>query len=435
MNNELERILGEVADGASRRSTNLPVGELRGRGVRRRRTRQAGYSAVGVAAAFGLAFGAAQILPGPGLVGPASSLTEEPLPTAGSKLPLGACGTDVTNMPTIDAQLSLRLDPINLEASVGTPPSLTMSLQNYGSTLDVTGSEAWVAVAKDGVVVGFMWRSGREPLSELQESSFTELEDFSAAVRCAEGEIAPTGDADSREALPAGRYEIFAMLGPTAVSADAEWAFDLVGDHGTLTILPEGEEPESRPTRSGTVDLGAREVNLPQCGETIRVFGFPQGTDLSSAEPLEVTVGHTGEDESGDPFFYGDGYGDQLQVSISAINTLGNLQRARELEARAVVARDGIVVAELSWPEWHEVEWNMWPLNESRAFSPTTDWVDCATGEHGQVPKGDYEILGWRTIEIQDQDGSTGVWTLGYEPVPFTAYDFEDPDNPGPLND
>ena len=438
MNNELERILGEVADGASRRTDDLPVAALRGRGVRRRRTRQATYGVVGVAAAFGVAFSATQVLPGGGLLGPAASPGS---PTLDRPALLGACGSNVANLPVIDASYWIDMDPVNLRVAEAERLPLTMTLPNYGpSPLDLgESSRAYLMVVEDDVVVGFAWQSDDSTLPIVAAGESLELSGFAHAVRCVGGEGVPTGSPGARDALPPGDYETFAMIGRPGDEAATEWAFDMVGRRGTLTILDGGPAtaPEPGETSAGP-DLGelqAVEVNLPVCGEAIAGFQFPARVDVASSVPLEVTVGHTGEDENGEPFFFGDGYGDQLQVSLGAVNNIGDLASAREVDAAVVVARDGVVVAEMRWPAWSDVTWNVWPLTESRSFTPTEDWVDCASGEHTRVFKGEYEILGWRTIEVTAEDGSAGVLTVGYEPVTFTAYDFEDPDNPGPSND
>ncbi|NLF06262.1 MAG: hypothetical protein GX593_14860 [Actinomycetales bacterium] len=63
------------------------------------------------------------------------------------------------------------------------------------------------------------------------------------------------------------------------------------------------------------------------------------------------------------------------------------------------------------------------------------DWVDCTTGEHVQVPKGEYELLGWQRLDWWGSDGRKETRTLALGPTPFTAYDFEDADNPGPSGD
>ena len=143
-------------------------------------------------------------------------------------------------------------------------------------------------------------------------------------------------------------------------------------------------------------------------------------------------VGARGEDADGVEEFFVEGYGDQLRVTFDHVNAIESWGESRELGAAVVIAHEGVVVAEMSWPEWSEVRWNGWPRGEGRSIGPVGDWVDCASGEHGQVPKGDYEILGWRTVEVTRPDGSTGAVTVGYPASAFTAYDFEDPDNPGP---
>ncbi|MDQ2624115.1 MAG: hypothetical protein M3Y20_03020 [Actinomycetota bacterium] len=431
MNNELERILGEAADGASRRAGALPIDTLRGRGVRRRRTRQAGFSAMGVAAAFGLAFGAAQILPDGGTVGPAGTPTVN-LPTADASIPLGACGSNVANMPTIDAQYWLRLNPRDLRAGYGETAPLTMTIENYGTALEVTEtSVVYLAVAQDDVVVGFSWRSGDESVPPVAPEESLDLDGFDRLVLCEEGELVPTGNTGTREALPAGEYTTFAMLGRTDGDPAAEWAFDIVGDHGSLTILPEGVEP----TEPGSDALGAVDVALPVCGESTAGFAFPEGVHIDAAWPLEVTVGHTGEDESGEPFFYTDGYGDQLRVAMTTSNSFEDFDRGTVTDARTVVVRDGVVVAELTWEDWLPSSVAPAPLRESLQIIETFDWVECTDGEHSQVPKGDYEILGWQDVEWLRADGSTVSTTLAYAPIGFTAYDFEDADNPGPSND
>lgn len=444
MNNELERILGEVADDATRRSGNLPVDELRGRGVRRRRTRQAGYSVVGVAAAFGLAFGAAQILPDDGVVGPAVTPTA-PLPTADSSLPLGACGSDVSNMPVIDANMSLEMAPVALRLAMGDLPRLTMALYNYGpGDLELeAGTVAYLMIVKDGAVVGLSKPSAGEPLPVVAEGEAEAITGFGPVFQCSPGEhLASDDSALSRVHLPPGQYTTYAAFGKALTDTDPDWAFSFVGREGTLTVFEAGagevpdadasDEPSANPDNE---KLAAVDVELPVCGEPIAGFEFPEGVHVDPEVPLEVTVGHTGIDDAGDETFYTDGYGDQLQVTLDFVNRVADWASARELDAGIVVARDGVVVAELDLPSWQDLEWTLWPLSESRSFSPTEDWVDCASGEHGQVPKGDYEILGWRTFEFTDADGASGSLTVGYEPVPFTAYDFEDPDNPGPGTD
>ena len=430
MTNELERLLGDAADGASRRAGALPVDVLRGRGVRRRRTRHASFAAVGVAAAFGLAFGAAQILPDGGVVGPAVTPTA-PLPTSDSSLPLGACGSDVSNMPTVDATMSLEMAPVNLRLAGGELPNLTMTFYNYGpGDLELeAGTVAYLMVVKDGVVVGLSKPTAGEPLPVVAEGKVGAVTGFGPVFQCSPGEhLARDDSALRRVLLPPGRYTTYAVLGKAPLEPEDAWVFGFVGREGTLTVIEPGTAPEPG-------ELDAVDVTFPACGEPLDGFAFPAGTHVAESRPLKVTVGHTGEDETGEPFFYTDGYGDQLRVAMTTQNTFEDFERATVTEARSIVVRDGVVVAELTWEDWLPASIAPAPLRESLQIIEKFDWVDCADGEHGQVPKGDYEILGWQQVEWQRADGSTVTTTLGHAPVAFTAYDFEDADNPGPSGD
>src|SRR5690554_127747 len=301
-----------------------------------------------------------------------------------------------------------------------------MWLENFDSEpLELSPSAlAYLMVVEDGVVVGFSWSSVVTPLPAVPGGESVELVGFDQVVRCVNAEPVPSGNPGAREPLPAGDYLTYAAIGSVAGEPALGWTFDMIGREGVLTITgPGSAEPDLAQPSPTAVD-----VTLPVCGEPIAGFEFPEGVHVDPAVPLEVTVGHTGIDDAGDETFYTDGYGDQLQVTLDFVNRIADWASARELDAGIVVARDGVVVAELDLPSWQDLEWTLWPLSESRSFSPTEDWVDCASGEHGQVPRGDYEILGWRSFEFTDADGASGSLTVGYEPVPFTAYDFEDPD-------
>src|SRR5690606_23761728 len=177
--NELERILGEVADGVSRRTDALPVDALRSRGVRRRRVRQASFSAVGVAAAFGLALGAAQVLPG-----------EEPptapaLPSSDRSLPLGACGSIITSIPTVDASMSLDMAPLHLAAAPGDDLDLSMTVHHFGpGTLELDPATVPVLlVLREDVVVGWAWATDPD-LSGVPTDGERTFDGFGPAVLC-----------------------------------------------------------------------------------------------------------------------------------------------------------------------------------------------------------------------------------------------------------
>ncbi len=580
MNNELERILGEVADGASRQAGALSVDALRGRGARRRRTRQAGYSVVGVAAAFGLAFGAAQLLPDDGALEPAVTPTA-PLPTANTSLPIGACGSVVTNMPTPDATVGLLQRPARVVAAQDEPLDLTISLSNYDSeTQDWgAGESAVLLVVRDGVVVGWSWRADAA-LPTVGVDEIREISGFGPAVVCEQGALVPSGSADGLEPVPTGEYRTFAVLstvnddpavrltifpgdegeltileagtdsGPrlsdyviedvdlpacgesivgyefpagtllgtgdtlvvgadsdtTTLEVEAGWrntvaegaqtyANDLAGvvardgivvtyvraaatgggfplelgenapfpvswtwleceGENEETILPAGEyellamrlmivEDPTGPTRSVyvgyepvTFSIGESEddsetsapfVTLPVCGEHIADFTFPDGVVQNPDTLIAARAVHTDADGT----TYLDGYGDQLDIVVTYGGAPGDHQSVTVIEGGAVVARDGVVVAVMALDQYR----NIWigPNSTGAAFSldETSDWVDCASGEHTQVPKGEYELLGWHQLGWQTGERATLIETHALGPVPFTAYDFEDPDNPG----
>jgi len=312
MSNELERILGEVADGASRRAGALPVDALRGRGARRRRTRQASYGVVGVAAAFGLAFGAAQFLPDDGAVGPAVTPTS-PLPTADTSLPLGACGSVVTNLPAIDGLVWLELTPTEVSAPAGQAPPVTVTVQNFDSEpLDLSGGDGpYLFAARDGVVVGFSWPSslGHDTVPGNDEYP---RDDFGPFVVCEQGELRPTGEATDRTPLPVGTYGVHTAitLRPDAErnSSEFNWAFDLVGREGTLTIT----DPETAPVVWPELVPGAK-TGACGSGEAFPIFDTPiplslnlhdpfvaQGADVEIRATLTITDGRSRQDSVGD---------------------------------------------------------------------------------------------------------------------------------------
>lgn len=431
MNNELERILGDVADDAAQRAGDIPVDALRTRGVRRRRARRAGFGAIGVAATFGLVLGTAQLLPDDGAPAPAAPTTG--WPTADPSLPLGACGSVATHLPITDSLLWLELSSNEVVAAVGAESPVAVTLQNYeGDPLDLSRGEGpWLFAVRDGVVVGFSWPTtpGADAVPGNGEYVHDDLGPF---VLCEPGEQRPSGDVAQRTPLPEGSYTIHSAitLRPDAERAESEfdWTFDLLGREGTLTVTEPGEALPDLPGPQPD----AVAVELPTCGEPIDGFELPEGVRVADFPALEVVVGHTGQDEDGAEEFFGEGYGDQLQVLLDHVNEVEDWGESRELDAAVVIARDGVVVAEMGWPAWHDVRWQGWPRGESRSIGPVGDWVDCTSGEHGQVPKGDYEILGWRTVEVTRPDGSTGTLTIGYPATSFTAYDFEDPENAGP---
>jgi len=411
--NELERILGEVAEAASRGSGQLPLATLRARGVRRRRLRRAGYGAAGVAAVAGLALGANQLLPDSGLVAPAvsPSTTASPEPAPSTEPGRGedtvVCGARLGSLPVVDSPHSLELSPPESSAARGAPLAGGVRLVNHEER-EVTWAAATSAVVllvRDDVVVGWSWREG--PVPSLAD--VVELTGFGPARGCELGDL--PGSPAQGEPLPAGEYEAVPAL-VTPVEAGVEL---VPGTGGSLAVTD--QEP--------VVEV---EVSLPACTEPVAGLTFPEGTLLADV-PLEVVVGHTGEDHLGVTVFYDEGYGDQLRLTAGYRNRLEDWGTVREVEARFVVARDGVVVAEATVHD--EATWHDWPRGEDRSLDQVWDWEDCATGEHTQVPKGEYEVLGYRVVEVERPDGTTARLTIGYEPVELLAYDYGDPDNPG----
>lgn len=565
--NELERILGEVADGVSRRTDALPVDALRSRGVRRRRARQASFSAVGVAAAFGLALGAAQVLPG-----------EEPptapaLPSGDRSLPLGACGSIITSIPTVDASMSLDMAPLHLAAAPGDDLDLSMTVHHFGpGTLELDPATVPVLlVLREDVVVGWAWATDPD-LSGVPTDGERTFDGFGPAVLCEQGELVPNLDGAP---LPEGSYRTFGVLstpdpeaglvvfpGPegslrlservttlpdppsgytledvplpacgepvaghefpagtvldpanelrvgedsdtTFVRLEARWrvtgvegrAFvnDVAGvvardgvvvtyvrssaqvdprwvlegdqypwettwywlDCETFaeTTLPAGEyellamrmvELQQPDGTVRTVTIGyepvtftledtslpdanlAPTVELLACGEPGAGFTFPEGVDPAT---VRVAPTHSGTDEDGNVVQYLDGYGDQLDLEIDLPAVDENLTPG---EGGAVVLRDGVVVATFSWDPYGGFATSRHTSRGPSQVLGVLDWVDCATGEHTQVPKGEYELLGWQRVEWWHSGGRKVTRTHAFGPTAFTVYDFEDPENPGP---
>ena len=583
MNNELERILGEVAEGASRRAGSLPVDSLRDRGVRRRRARHTGFAAVGVAAAFGLVLGTVQLLPD--LDSPRPAATE--LPTGDLSLPLGACGSVISSMPTVDASMSLDMGPLSLAAKQGEALDLTMTMFQHGP-----GDLEWerepvpvLLVLRDDVVVGWSWpEDAVVPSVPAGESGH--VSGFGPAVVCEQGELVPGGTADDAAPLPEGTYQTYGVLstleddpevgltvfpGPggtlrmgetnavmrdasvyraedvdlpacgepiagyefpdetirdarntlrvseesdTAVlRAQAGWTNAQVDDaiiraddfagviardgvvvtyvrSGSLgdgpwlaggedvpldvtwywldcetfdeIFLPVGEyellamrlvtvqEPDGSrrvitigydPVPFALTATSDREasvapaVELPVCAEPTAGFSFPAGVDDGPAPEVRVQPTHTGTDELGDEEQFFEGYGDQLEVEGEYTDRTGEAVSVTPVDGGAVVVHDGVVVAELSWDGQHGFAVGRAGDRGPFIVGGVHNWIDCATGEHVQVPKGEYQLLGWQRLDWWGPDGRKVTRTHVLGPTAFTAYDFEDPDNPGPGTD
>lgn len=410
--NELERILGEVADGVSRRTDALPVDALRSRGVRRRRARQASFSAVGVAAAFGLVLGAAQVLPG-----------EEPptapaLPSGDRSLPLGACGSIITSIPTVDASMSLDMAPLHLAAAPGDDLDLSMTVHHFGpGTLELDPATVPVLlVLREDVVVGWAWAT--DPvLSGVPPDGERTFDGFGPAVLCEQGELVPSLDGAP---LPEGSYRTFGVLS----TPDPEAGLVVFpGPEGSLRL---SERVTTLPDPPSGYTL--EDVPLPACGEPVAGHEFPAGTVLDPAT-VRVAPTHSGTDEDGNVVQYLDGYGDQLDLEIDLPAVDENLTPG---EGGAVVLRDGVVVATFSWDPYGGFATSRHTSRGPSQVLGVLDWVDCATGEHTQVPKGEYELLGWQRVEWWHSGGRKVTRTHAFGPTAFTVYDFEDPDNPGP---
>lgn len=405
MSFDLSRALHEAADRATGAREPLPAAPVLGRIRRRRTIRTTTASAVGAAAVGAVVLGGLQLAghddPPPPATTPTPSVT-------GSTV---ACGTVMAEVPRLDvtgleARSALLLpddvDEAIGEYAVGAPVPVSTTVRRPGGP-DADGLETQLTLvaAADGVVVGVVDPDGSavgppatEEIAGPDGPVEVTQEWHSSLVACG-------SDGPRSTPLEAGSYTLY----------------------GVVTVLDDGSGtavPGALLTGPHPITLLAQATSaLPVCGgETSTLAATPGPVVGTTSLQVGVTDAGTGE-------FLPEGYGDVVQVALALVNDSDAARSLQREGIRAVLARDGVVVAEA----------------ELGRGSGTADDVDagglvrvsgslraesCTDGEY--LGAGDYTL--WAASEVTvDGEGTT---TVVHEPVPFTIFELEDPDNPGP---
>lgn len=406
MSFDLSRALHEAADRATEARVPLPAAPVLGRIHRRRAVRTTTASAVGAAAVGAVVFGGLQLAgyddaPPPPATTPTPSVT-------GSAV---ACGTVLAEVPRLDvtgleARSTLLLPEDTDEAigeyAVGAPvPVSTTVRRPSGPEADGLETRLTLVAAADGVVVGVVDPDGPAAGDPSTEAIAGPDGPVEVTQEWRSSLVACGPDGPRSTPLEAGSYTLY----------------------GVVTVPDDG----SRPAVPGALLTGPHPITLlaratsalPTCGEATDGLVATAGAVVGTTS---VQVGVTDVDTEE---FGPEGYGDVVQVALGLVNDSDAARSLQRGGIRAVLARDGLVVAEAELSRGGSAAEDVDAGGLVRV-SGSLRAQSCTDGEH--LGAGEYTL--WAASDVT-VDGAEPT-SLVHEPVSFTIFELEDPDNPGP---
>src|SRR5665647_2034876 len=169
-------------------------------------------------------------------------------------------------------------------------------------------------------------------------------------------------------------------------------------------------------------------TELPGCGESTEDLYVTSGRVNGDAT---VKVGLLADVTAGE--FLHEGYGDTLSVDAALRNDGPDLYRARQSVTEIVVAEDGVVVV-TGQLDSDAASADTWPGGESMESSAYITTTRCAGADPDILRHGQYTLWARTTVEwATEPDDEAQTRSVVDHPVDFWVYDFEDPDNQGPV--
>jgi len=329
------------------------------------------------------------------------------------------CGEVFDVSTTGEPQMTVGLTQQVYDAATG-EVAVTITLMN-----DVPGAGAFeipvgydrLVLTRDGVAVGFGAVGGDS--GATLDPGTTRVLDTYVSPQC------PGSEIDPETGLPPGDYELWAVvpLGESRglVGGVAPELPNLVA--GPWPYIMGDPDAVADPDPSTTAP-----AELPTCGESTEDLYATAGRVIGDAT---VKVGLLADVTTGE--FLHEGYGDTLWVDTTLTNLGPDLYQTGRTVTEIVVAEDGVVVV-TSQLDPADPSAGVWPGGETKESSGSITTTRCAGADPDILRHGEYTLWARTTVEwATEPDGPVQTWSVIDWPVDFWVYDFEDPDNQGPV--
>jgi len=327
---------------------------------------------------------------------------------------------------TGEPQMTVGLTQQVYDAATG-EVAVTITLMNDvpgAGTVEIPVGYDRLVLTRDGVAVGFGTVGGDS--GATLDPGTTRVLDTYVSPQC------PGSEIDPETGLPPGDYELWAVV-PLGESRG------LVG--GVAPELPNlvaGPWPFIMGDPDGVAardPVPTAPAELPGCGESTEDLYATAGRVNGDAT---VKVGLLSDVSTGE--FLHEGYGDTLSVDTTLTNYGPDLYQTRRSVTEIVVAEDGVVVAEdgvvvvTSQLDPAAPSADVWPGGETKESSGSITTTRCAGADPDTLRHGEYTLWVRTTVEwATEPDADTQTRSVVHWPVDFWVYDFEDPDNIGPV--
>jgi len=320
---------------------------------------------------------------------------------------------------TGEPQMTVGLTQQVYDAATG-EVAVTITLMNDvpgAGTVEIPVGYDRLVLTRDGVAVGFGTVGGDS--GATLDPGTTRVLDTYVSPQCSGSEI------DPETGLPPGDYELWAVV-PLGESRG------LVG--GVAPELPNlvaGPWPFIMGDPDGVAardPVPTAPAELPGCEESTEDLYATAGRVNGDAT---VKVGLLSDVSTGE--FLHEGYGDTLSVDTTLTNYGPDLYQTRRSVTEIVVAEDGVVVV-TSQLDPAAPSADVWPGGETKESSGSITTTRCAGADPDTLRHGEYTLWVRTTVEwATEPDADTQTRSVVHWPVDFWVYDFEDPDNIGPV--
>jgi len=429
MSNErvpLPGALGQIADGAAAAQAardlagaGLPLARMHAAARRRRVTFGAGVGVAAAAVVGVLVLGAAAAggLIDRGPVPPVQTPDSEALPAALLDGQVPWCDEAFDVATTGDPQLSVALDQRLDDASGEVDTTITMMNDLGAGPVQMPVGFLRLVLTRDGIAVGFGDVGGDS--GGTIDPGTTRVLDVYVSAEC------PGSEADPETGLPPGVYELWAVV---PLGEDELHTGGVVDEPPMLVAGPWPFLLGAPDAVAGPDPSTTAITELPGCGESTEDLYATSGRVIGDAT---VKVGVLADVTTGD--FLHEGYGDTLWVDTTLTNLGPDLYRTRRSVTEIVVAEDGVVVVTAQLDP-ADPPAGIWPGGEAKESSGSITTTRCAGAEPDILRHGQYALWARTTVEwATEPDGPVQTWSVIDWPVDFWVYDFEDPDNRGPV--
>jgi len=319
---------------------------------------------------------------------------------------------------TGDPQLSIALDQRLDDASGEVDTTITMTNDLGAGPVQMPVGFLRLVLTRDGIAVGF-GDVGGDSGGTIDPGTTRVLDDVYVSAEC------PGSKADPETGLPPGVYELWAVV---PLGEDELHVGGVVDEPPMLVAGPWPFLLGAPDAVAGPDPSTTAITELPGCGESTEDLYVTSGRVNGDAT---VKVGLLADVTAGE--FLHEGYGDTLSVDATLRNDGPNLYQTRQSVTEIVIAEDGVVVV-TGQLDSGAPSADAWPGGESRESSGYITTTRCADADPDILRHGQYTLWARTTVEwATEPDGEAQTRSVIDWPVDFWVYDFEDPDNQGPV--